>query len=155
MKGVKCGLAVFFLSFFCLATYAVAEDKQASAKVESFILECSEKIDMGYYGIASVHLDLGKEMSCSLILDNNLIGLPHSAGNKLLLNLRDAPSPHVVVSPQFGETDGNGRLKFNITATKRGTAWVAWTVADEKGEFVFSKGAIKKGLAVGLFVKVK
>ena len=155
MKGVKYGLAVFFLSFCCLMTYAVAEEKKMPPKVESFILECSEKVELGYYGIASVHLDLGKEMSCSLILDNTVIELPNSAGNKLLLNLRDAPSPHIVVSPEFGETDGNGRLRFNITATKRGTAWAAWTLADEKGEFVFSKGAIRKGLAVGLFVKVK
>lgn len=153
MKGIQQKyLIVYFLSFFCLTSIVSAK---TSEKIHSFTIECAKAIEKGFYGVASLNLELGEEISCSLILDHKAIGLANSAGNKLSTNLCTSSNETVIVTPEHGETDGNGRFRFTITAKKKGSEWVSWAVTDNKGEFNFSKDALNDGLACGMFVKVK
>lgn len=141
-----------FLSFFCFTTVLTAS---TSEKINSFTIECEKSVESDFYGVASLNLELGEETSCSLILDHTAIGLPGPAGNKLSTNLSASSNETVVVAPEHGETDGNGRFRFAITAKKKGAEWVSWAVADKNGEFIFNKDALNKGFACGMFVKVK
>lgn len=152
LKVVQKYFVVCFLCFFCFTSVGLAEKPE---KITSFTIECGKPVEDGFYGVPILELELGEETSCSLILDNKAIGFSTLAGNKLSSNLHTTPSKTIVVSPEHGETDGNGLFRFTVTAKKNGTEWVLWAIADKTGEFDFSKEALSKGLAFGMFVKIK
>ncbi|MGR3178456.1 MAG: hypothetical protein ACUZ8E_10410 [Candidatus Anammoxibacter sp.] len=153
MKLTQKCLMICFLSLFCFTGFVKAEE--TAEKIESFTIECGTPVEAGFYGVSMLQLELGKETSCTLLLDHKAIGLSSSAGNKLETNLRSTPSGIVVVSPEHGETDGNGRFKFTVSSRTKGSAYVSWAVADKNGKFDFSKEALKQGFLYGMFVKIK
>ena len=152
LKVVLKYFVVCLFCFFCFTTFVLAEKPE---KITSFTLECGKSVENGFYGIPRIELEVGEETSCSLILDNKVIGLSTLAGNKLSSNLHNKPSRTIVISPEHGETDGNGLFRFSITAKKKGSEWISWAIGDKTGEFDFSKEALSKGFAFGMFVKIK
>lgn len=139
----------------CLICHGKILEAKDVKKVESFAIECNKPVESGFYGVSRMVMQLGEEAACTLFLDHKAIGLPSAGNNKLSSNLRTTTSETVIVLPEHGETDGNGRLKFSITAKKDGSEWISWAVAGNNGEFDFSKDALAKGLASGLFVTVE
>lgn len=134
---------------------ASSANAEKSKKVTSFTIECDKAVESGFYGVNRMVLSVGEEVSCTMLLDHKAIGLEDSAGNKLSSNLQTSPSETVVIVPEHGQTDGNGRFRFTITARKKGSEYISWAVADKSGQFNFSKEALKQGLAYGMFVKIE
>lgn len=153
MKNLKKGIIICFFSFFLITIVNAAGEKAEGIK--SFSVECDKTVESEFYGVARMLMEVGEESSCTLILDHTAIGLSGSAGNKLLSNLRSLTDSAAIVSPEYGETDGNGKFSFTVIAKKKGSAWISWAVADKSGEFDFAKTAYKAGTAWGMFVIIK
>ncbi len=155
MKFVTKFIIVCFLSLVCFVNLSSAMPTEKE-KPQAFTIECAKAVESGFYGITRLVLELGEETSCTLLLnDPSAIGLKTHGGNKLSTNLRAIESKVVIVSPEHGETDGNGKFHFTISTKGVGDEWIAWAVPDAKGEFVFTKDTIKQGIAHGMFVKVE
>ncbi len=158
MLVLKRGIIICLLGLFSLSAAAIASPpapEPKEEKVTPFTVECDKPVEDGFYGVAALNMMVGEESSCSILIDHKIIGLASAAGIKLESNMRKANSITVIVTPDHGVTDGNGRIKFNVSTKKKGSEWVAWALANEKGEFDFSKDAYKKGLACGMFIKIK
>lgn len=152
---IVCCFGIFCFSNLVTANEEAADDKPKIEKIKAISVECEKPVEDGFYGVPSLSLEEGQTTVCTLMLDYKVLGLADTLGNKFTTNLKTTEHKIANVSPEEGETDGNGRFRFTVTAKKKGSEWIAWCLPNEKGEFEFTKDNYRKGLAFGMFVKVK
>lgn len=152
MKTVIKWMSILLVNLFCFIGMASAK---TIGKGNTLDLECNTPVTEDFYGVARLTLKLGEETACILTIDYAAMGLAGPAGNKIAIDLQFTNSPSIKITPEQGITDKDGRIQFTITAINKGTDWVSWAIANEKGGFEFSKQAYDNGRAWGLFFEVK
>lgn len=152
MKAVIKCISVLLISLFSFAGMAGAK---TIGKGNTLDIECNTPITEDFYGVARLTLKSGEETSCILTIDYAAMGLAGPAGNKIGTDLQFTNTPSIKITTEQGITDKDGRIQVTITALNKGTDWVSWAVANEKGGFEFSKQAYDNGRAWGLFFEVK
>lgn len=116
-----------------------------------FAINCESELHKSAHNITTLDMKLGQKESCTFktteLQPNNIV----TVYTKRNADLQSS----VKISPLRGIADDNGELKFTITATEKGSDWIAWAVQNSEGKHEFSKEAYNNGTAWGMFVNVK
>ncbi len=127
------------------------DDDDSEDDDKSFTFRCGKELDSGSVRLERLILELGDNENCTVKLTNLTPGKHIEVSTLHRKGYKSA----IKVNPVKGITDSNGEMEFSISAIEKGRDWIAWAIANDKGEFVFNKNAYNTGLAWGMFVEVQ
>ena len=120
-------------------------------KSKLFHLDCEKPfIDGRFTRTERLILNIGEDDTCVLQVNELEPGTSVNIATRIVSGPRKA----IDIDPKEGIVDAEGKIIFTIKALSKGFSWIAWSVANENGEFEFNKKAYETGQAWGMFVEV-
>lgn len=100
-----------------------------------FTVRCNSTFRNGILNIDRLTINEQEDISCTLKLTNQEPDVNVKTRIRVLIGKKDI----LTIDPETGTTDHNGQIQFNITATGKGTAWIAWSL--EKDQDIFDRNS--------------
>ena len=114
-----------------------------------FTVKCNKDFRSGTFSIDKLIITKGENISCTLKLTNPEPDVNVKTRVRVFIGNKDI----LTIDPKTGITDQNGEIQFNITATDKGTAWIAWSL--ENNENISDSGSSTNRNTWGAIVRIR